>query len=112
MTILGSDDTIERMFESDATNLRAAVGALVGEDLSQRSSEALEEDLDECQRAAEVLEAERLRRLAELDRRRPYFRDGHLSTSSWFAQRYHVAHSTAAGDVRRARALDAMPGTR
>jgi uncharacterized protein DUF222/HNH endonuclease len=54
----------------------------------------------------------RLRWLAEIDRRRPYLRDGYLSSSSWFAQRHRVAYSTATSEVRMARALEAMPKTR
>ncbi|CAN5232545.1 HNH endonuclease signature motif containing protein [soil metagenome] len=94
------------------SELRSAVDGLRAEDLGHLSDEALEEDLAECQRAAEVLEAERLRRLAEFDRRRPYLRDGYLSTSTWFARRFRVGFGAAAGDVRRARALEAMPRTR
>ena len=48
-------------------------------------------------------------RVAELDRRGVYARDGHLSLASWLAARHRVAPSTASGHVRMARALEAMP---
>jgi uncharacterized protein DUF222/HNH endonuclease len=72
----------------------------------------VQEDFAGLQRAMEALEVERLRRLAELDRRKPFVRDGHLSTSSWLAHAFRVSGGAASGDVRLARALDAMPETR
>jgi hypothetical protein len=54
---------------------------------------------------------ERLRLLAEADRRGAYVRDGYLSMSSWFAQRHRVAFSQACGDLRMARALREMART-
>lgn len=60
----------------------------------------------------ERLEVQQLRRLAELDRRRPWLSDGLLSTSSWLVREFRGSFSSAAADVRMARALDAMPGTR
>ena len=60
----------------------------------------------------QLIELERLRWLSELDRRRPWLRDGHLSTTSWLVQTFRVAHAAAAGDVRTARALEAMPATK
>jgi Domain of unknown function (DUF222)/HNH endonuclease len=94
------------------SELRSALEAFQAEDLAGMPDAGVEEGFAELQRAREILEAERLRWLAELDRRRPYLRDGYLSTSSWFAQQFRLAHSAAAGDVRLARALDAMPQTR
>jgi hypothetical protein len=91
------------------SELRSALEALEGEDLRGLPDGALEEDLLELQRAGERLEVQRLRRLAEIDRRRPYLRDGCLSTASWWAQRTRLSHGAAGGDVRMARALDAMP---
>ncbi|MGH2527054.1 MAG: DUF222 domain-containing protein [Actinomycetota bacterium] len=51
----------------------------------------------------------RARRLAELERRQVWSRDGHLSLASWLASRHGVAPASAAGHVRLSRALDAMP---
>ena len=91
--------------------LESALEVLEAEDLASLPDAALEEDFARLQRAAERLEVQRLRRLAMIDRRQPYLRDGCLSTSSWFARTHRVAHSTASGDVRMARALEAMPDT-
>jgi hypothetical protein len=94
------------------SELRSALEGIQGEDLSQLGDEALEEDFLEVQRAAAVLEAERLRRLAEIDRRRPWLRNGFLSTSSWVVHRTGISHAAAVSDVRVARSLEQMPATR
>ena len=65
----------------------------------------------ELQRVSELLEIERLRRLAELDRRRLYERDGHLSVASWLASTFKVAWGAARDQIRVARALEEMPET-
>jgi hypothetical protein len=98
------------MFEM--SELRSVIDVLRSEDLARLADAALEERFAELQRASEALEAERLRCLGEVDRRRAYLRDGYLSTTSWFAGRFKVAHSAAGGDVRMARALEEMPKTR
>src|SRR5207245_8493124 len=94
------------------SELRSALEALQSEDLSPLPDAALEEDFEELQRAAEIIEVERLRRLAALDQRRPWLRDGCLSTTAWLAERFRMAHGAAAADVRMARALEAIPATR
>jgi len=58
------------------------------------------------------LELERLRRLADIERRGLYERDGHLSAASWLAGRFKVAWGLARQLVRAARALEEMPQTR
>jgi uncharacterized protein DUF222/HNH endonuclease len=63
-------------------------------------------------RAGQVLEARRLRLLAEIGRRSTFARDGHLSATSWLAARYRVAFPHAAQQVKTAAALEDMPGTR
>lgn len=55
-------------------NLRSALDELRGEDVSTLADSHLTEDFADLQRAGDVLEAERLRRLKELDRRRPFRR--------------------------------------
>ena len=72
----------------------------------------IEEDFAELQRASELIDAERLRRLAEIERRAIYRRDGHLSAASWLASTFKVAWGTAREQVRTARALEDMPETR
>ena len=59
-----------------------------------------------------LLELERLRRLAEIERRRLFERDGHLSAASWLATRFRVAWGTAREQTHLARALTHMPATR
>lgn len=60
----------------------------------------------------ELLEVERLRRLAEIERRRVFQCGGHLSAASWLASTYKVAWGAARDHVRTARALEEMPQTR
>lgn len=60
----------------------------------------------------EALEAERLRRLAEIDRRLSFERDGYLSAAAWLAGRFRVAWNDARRGVALARGLDRMPRVR
>ena len=94
------------------SELRSAVDALRSETLPDLPDARLEEDFTELQRAVELLEVERLRRLAEIDRRRLFERDGHLSAASWLASTFKVAWGTAREHLRTARALEEMPQTR
>jgi hypothetical protein len=94
------------------SGVRSALDELRIEDLSALTNEELEDDFGELQRAACSLEAERLRRLAEIHRRASFRRDGFLSTSSWLAVRFNVGSSAASDQVRVARALEEMPATR
>jgi len=59
-----------------------------------------------------LLELERSRRLAEIERRRLFERDGHLSAAPWLATRFRVAWGTAREQTHLARALTHMPATR
>jgi hypothetical protein len=94
------------------SELRSVVDALRAESLPDLPDARIEEDFAELQSAMEQLEVERLRRLAEIDRRRLFERDGHLSSASWLATRFRVAWGTARGEVRVARGLEEMPATR
>lgn len=58
------------------------------------------------------LEVECARRIAELERRRAFERDGHLSMAAWLDSRFRAGWSAAAKEVRLARGLEAMPATR
>jgi hypothetical protein len=93
-------------------SLRSALDEYRAVDLAEASDAQIEEGFAELQRACELAELERLRWLAALDRRRPWLRDGHLSTTSWLSETHRLSRSAAAGDVRMARALEAMPATR
>lgn len=94
------------------SELRSVLDGFRCEALADLPDARIEDDFAELQRAVELLEVERLRRLSEIDRRRLFERDGHLSSASWLAARHRVAWGTARESVRVARALDEMPGTR
>jgi hypothetical protein len=92
--------------------LRSALEGYRKEHLSELPDVRLEEDFEELQRASELLELERLRHLAEIDRRRLFERDGHLSGAAWLVSRFRMAWGMARELVRAARALEEMPLTR
>lgn len=94
------------------SSLRSALEELQGEDLRRTADAALEADFSELQRAAAVVDAERLRRLAEIHRRQSHRRDGYLSTASWLVDRHRVGWQAAGKDIRTARSLQRMPHTR
>jgi hypothetical protein len=94
------------------SELRSALEMLRSDTLPDLPDARLEDDFAELQRVGELIDAERLRRLAEIDRRGRVLRDGHLSTASWLAGTFKVAWGTAREQVRTARALEDMPETR
>lgn len=94
------------------SELRSAVESLRVEVLPDLPDARIEEDFSELQRVAELLEIERLRRLAELDRRRVFERDGYLSVASWLASRFKLAWGAARDQIRMARGLEEMPEAR
>ena len=94
------------------SELRSIVESFRGEVLPEVPDARIEEDFADLHRMMEQLEVERLRRLVEIDRRRLFERDGHLSVASWLATMFKVAWGTARDQVRTARALDEMPATR
>jgi Domain of unknown function (DUF222)/HNH endonuclease len=94
------------------SELRSAVEGLRAESLAELPDARIEEDFAELQRVGELLEVERLRRLAEIERRCLFQRDGHLSAASWLADRFRVTWSVARTSTRVARALEEMPATR
>lgn len=93
------------------SELRSIVDRLRADSLPHLPDARIEEDFAELQEAMEQLEVERLRRLAEIDRRRLFERDGHLSAASWLSSRFRVAWGTARGAVAIARSLQNMPAT-
>jgi hypothetical protein len=92
--------------------LRSALEELRAEDLRFASDEGVEAHLAELEHAGRVLEAERARRVTEVERRGSFRTDGYLSISSWLAHRLRLAWSAATQLVRVARALEEMPLTR
>lgn len=91
------------------SELRSIVDSLRAEELESLPDARIEENFTELHLALEQLEAERLRRLAELDRRRLFERDGHLSAASWIVSRFREAWWRAKEAVTTARALEHMP---
>jgi hypothetical protein len=94
------------------SELRSTVDAFRAETLADLPDARIEEDFAELHRAVQQLEVERLRRLAEIERRRLHERDGFLSAAAWVVGRFRVAWGAAREHVRIARALDHMPETR
>jgi hypothetical protein len=92
--------------------LRSVIEPFRTESLPEQPDARIEEDFVELSRAIELLETERLRRLAEIDRRGIAARDGYLSTSSWLAVTERLPHGEARAKVRLARALEEMPQAR
>jgi hypothetical protein len=101
--------------DHDPTPFAAAVADVVeasrARSLEDVPDAQLTRDFDALQRAVHDLELERLRRLAEIERRGLHARDGHLSVASWFAARARVAWGDAKRDASVARSLDDMPST-
>jgi uncharacterized protein DUF222 len=94
------------------SSLRSALEELGAEHLRHRSDEDLEEDYAELERAARVLQAEQSRRLAEIQRRETWRRDGFVSTVSWVASRFRTSFGVAMRRAREAAALEEMPAAR
>lgn len=91
--------------------IRSALDELRSEDVRLASDEELGDDLCELERVSRVVEAERARRLAEVDRRGTWAVDGHLSVVSWLAARLRVGFGRATQQLKLARALREMPMT-
>jgi uncharacterized protein DUF222/HNH endonuclease len=72
----------------------------------------LERCFAELQESSAAHDALRLSWLAEIDRRKTWARDGHLSTTSWLRDRHRASGGIAASEVRTARALQEMPATK
>jgi Domain of unknown function (DUF222)/HNH endonuclease len=81
------------------SELRSYVEALHTEDLPELPDSRIEEDFAELHRVGELLEAERPRRLAEIDRRGLFEHDGYLSAAAWLASRFRVAWGVAREDL-------------
>ena len=94
------------------SSLRSALDELRGEDLAGASDEELSDGLIELERGSRVLDAERSRRLAEVERRGTTWSvDGHLSVVSWLAATLRLGFARASRQVKLSRALQDMPWT-
>jgi hypothetical protein len=94
------------------SGLRSVVEELRSDALTELPDALIEEDFAELHRAVELLAVDRLRRWAEIEKRRLFERDGHLSAASWLASRFKVGWGAAREQVRIARGLEGMPVTR
>jgi Domain of unknown function (DUF222) len=94
------------------SSMMSALDELESEDLRHRSDEELEGDFAELERAARVLQAEQARRLAEIQRRETWRRDGYVSTIAWLGHRFRTSFGVAMRRVREAAGLEDMPATR
>ena len=94
------------------SELRSAIDEFESESLAEMPDARVEEDFGELHRAIERLELQRLRRLAEIERRRLHERDGHLSAAGWLAAVHRVPWGRARADLQTARSLGSMPLTR
>ena len=103
---------LEEQSEEHVSELRSAVESFRGETIAELPDARLEEDFTEIRRVVEQLEVESLRRLAEIERRRLFERDGHLSAAAWLASAFKTAWGAARDQVHIARALEEMPVTR
>lgn len=91
------------------SELRSALDEFRAAGWRDLSDVAVADRLDEIERAMRILEAERGLGVSELERRRVYAADGHLSAAAWLSHRQGISRRSAEGAVRRARALEQMP---
>jgi hypothetical protein len=94
------------------STLRSGLDEYRSSSLSSCSDATIEADVAEIKTAIRSLEVECARRIAELERRRSFERDGHLSIASWVESRFGETWSQAAREVRLARGLDQLPDVR
>jgi hypothetical protein len=91
------------------STLRSALEGFAQEDLRVAADATIEDDLHELTRAAARIDVERSRRLAEIERRGSFRRDGALSVTSWLIAHANLAPGAAAQQVRLARFLRDVP---
>jgi hypothetical protein len=94
-----------------AQGAKAALEAFP-DDPSELTEDQAAAGFAQLQRISEIVEAKRLRWLADQDRRASFRRDGYLSSAAWLADRFKVAVGAAKEQVRVAQALEAMPEVR
>ena len=88
------------------------IESLRSESLSVLPDARIEEDFSELQAAVDAFEAERLRRLAEIDRRRLFERDGHSVDGFMAGEPIPGGVGHRATERVSARSLDSMLGVR
>jgi hypothetical protein len=104
---------IEHMFDRDTIHtFESIVGDLSRGDVKRVPDEDLERDIVTLQRVIDRLQVERLRLIAEVNRRKSFAREGFVSASAWLADKNKSTFGTAKRDVAMASALEEMPRTR
>lgn len=93
------------------STLRSALDELAGEELGLVPDRRLLDDAAELSKDLAALEAQRSRRIAEIDRRLAFEHDGALSMTAWLRSRCGMASGVARSHVRIARSLRDMAGT-
>jgi len=91
------------------SSLRSVLDELRSGELGSLSDAELGVRVDELERAARVIGAERPRCLVEVERRGVHAADGQLSAAAWLAHRHGIPQGIVAGRVQVARALVEMP---
>jgi hypothetical protein len=104
MFATGQADIGDRVSE-----LGSVIEAFRSESLAELPDAQLEEGFTELQRGVQALELERLRRLAEIDRRGSFAREGYLSAVAWLGDTHRLTWGAAKDAVMTARALEQMP---
>ena len=95
------------------SGLRSVIEELRSDTLAELPDALIEEDFSELQRAGEQLEVERLRRLAEIDRRRTFEHDGYLPAASWLVGTFRGRGGSDPLSGRpEARSFELTPGRR
>lgn len=89
--------------------MRSVVEELAGEPLEMVDDRRLLDDLVEIRRQLAALEAQWLRRVAELDARSSYESEGAVSAAAWIRHRCGESPRVASRSVRVARGLRHMP---
>src|SRR5438067_10353870 len=101
------------MFDTEVVDaFESAVQGFVSDDVKRIADEDLERGIVTMQRVIDRLQVERLRMVAEVNRRRSFARDGFVSASTWLADRNRTTFAQAKRDVALAQALEEMPTTR
>src|SRR4051794_34130006 len=89
------------------SELRSAVdavaNALSSHEVTEVPDALAEEDFAELMRAEQLISLWQARYLVQLDRRRSFEREGHLSLASWLAARFRIAWGMASRRVKLAR---------
>lgn len=93
------------------SGLRSALDEFDIDDVSMIDDRQLLDGILEIAAGEEELRAQRLRRLAEADRRGSAEGEGYLSTAAWLRDKAGWDSRTAHSEVGAARALEAMPLT-